>query len=75
MLVGALAPFHDTGGDPDTVREYAQPHRDAKHQRYRESRFQQEDQRLSGTCVTNARRKLPVAVRRRDRICMRYHPR
>ena len=24
MLVGALVPFHDTGGDPDTVREYAQ---------------------------------------------------
>ena len=24
MLVGALVPFHDTGGDPHTVREYAQ---------------------------------------------------
>jgi hypothetical protein len=24
MLLGALVPFHDTGGDPDTVREYAQ---------------------------------------------------
>lgn len=24
MLVGALVPFHDTGGDPDTVCEYAQ---------------------------------------------------
>jgi alkanesulfonate monooxygenase SsuD/methylene tetrahydromethanopterin reductase-like flavin-dependent oxidoreductase (luciferase family) len=24
MLVGALVPFHDAGGDPDTVREYAQ---------------------------------------------------
>ncbi len=24
MLVGALVPFHDTGGDPDTVRDYAQ---------------------------------------------------
>jgi alkanesulfonate monooxygenase SsuD/methylene tetrahydromethanopterin reductase-like flavin-dependent oxidoreductase (luciferase family) len=24
MLVGALVPFHDTGGDPDTVREHAQ---------------------------------------------------
>jgi hypothetical protein len=24
MLVGGLVPFHDTGGDPDTVREYAQ---------------------------------------------------
>jgi hypothetical protein len=24
MLVGALVPFDDTGGDPDTVREYAQ---------------------------------------------------
>jgi hypothetical protein len=24
MLVGALVPFHHTGGDPDTVREYAQ---------------------------------------------------
>jgi alkanesulfonate monooxygenase SsuD/methylene tetrahydromethanopterin reductase-like flavin-dependent oxidoreductase (luciferase family) len=24
MLVGALVPFHDTGGDSDTVREYAQ---------------------------------------------------
>jgi hypothetical protein len=47
MLLGALVPFHDTGGDPDTVREYVQPHRDAKHQRYRESRFQQEDQRLN----------------------------
>jgi probable F420-dependent oxidoreductase len=23
MLLGALVPFHDTGGDPDTVREYA----------------------------------------------------
>jgi probable F420-dependent oxidoreductase len=24
MRLGALVPFHDTGGDPDTVREYAQ---------------------------------------------------
>ena len=24
MQLGALVPFHDTGGDPDTVREYAQ---------------------------------------------------
>jgi hypothetical protein len=24
MLVGALVPFHDTGGGPDTMREYAQ---------------------------------------------------
>ena len=24
MLVGALVPFPDTGGDPDTVRDYAQ---------------------------------------------------
>jgi hypothetical protein len=24
MLLGALVPFHDTGGDPDTVRESAQ---------------------------------------------------
>ena len=24
MLIGTLVPFHDTGGDPDTVREYAQ---------------------------------------------------
>ena len=24
MLVGALVPFHDTGGDPDTVRDYEQ---------------------------------------------------
>ena len=24
MLVGALVPFHDTGGDPDTVRECSQ---------------------------------------------------
>jgi probable F420-dependent oxidoreductase len=23
MLLGALVPFHDTGGDPDTVREFA----------------------------------------------------
>ena len=24
MLDGPLVPFHDTGGDPDTVRDYAQ---------------------------------------------------
>ena len=24
MLLGALVPFHDTGGDPETVRGYAQ---------------------------------------------------